>query len=420
MLARRARNAPFRRCEFEYQYNQGTGQLLIEPVAGMIRSIATDSCRLSTCPQFSLVNYSRGRAAKLGRVPTLELLIRYTFVLLCSRSPMRQPRIKGQGQSFYHCVSRVVDGRFLFQTQSPGSVEAEYFVHLMRRLELACCLQVLTYALMANHFHILCKVPERRTLSDQELLDCIEAGYGSERRTQVAEQLTAYAREASLSDQAQHLRDNYLSRLFDVSIYMKELKGRFAQWYNRRHHRYGVLWAERFKSVLVEEGQALSAVAAYIDLNPLRAGLCEDPKDYRYCGYAEAIAKNSAQAKLGLQEALGLGTESSWRDARREYRKLLFQTGTAASKAGAVIDVELAQKVLQQQQSEIPLAELLRCRIRYFTDGGILGSRAFVQEQFARCRQIRSPSQSDRGYRLRVIAGDQIWALRNLRLRPVG
>ena len=62
-----------------------------------------------------------------------------------------------------------------------------------------------------------------------------------------------------------------------------------------------------FKSVLIEEGQALSAVAAYIDLNPLRARLCDDPKDYRYCGYAEAIAKNSGQAKRGLQEALSLG-----------------------------------------------------------------------------------------------------------------
>jgi len=313
----------------------------------------------------------------------------------------------------------VVDGRFLFQTQRPGSAEAEYFVRLMRRLEKACCVQVLTYALMANHFHILCKVPERRTLSDQKLLDCIELGYGPERRTQVARQLSAYAKEASLSDQAQQLRDHYLSRLFDVSVYIKELKGRFAQWYNRRHHRYGVLWAERFKSVLIEEGQALSAVAAYIDLNPLRAGLCEDPKDYRYSGYAEAVAKNSARAKLGLREALGLGTESAWREARREYRKLLFQTGTAASKAGAVIDVGFARKVLQRQQGEIPLAELLRCRVRYFTDGGILGSRTFVQEQFARCRQIVAASKSNRGYRLRVVAGEQIWALRNLRLRPV-
>src|ERR1700757_1583376 len=272
---------------------------------------------------------------------------------------------------------------------------------------------------MSNHFHILCKVPQQRRLSDQELLDCIELNYGRERRTQVAEQLAAYAKEESLSDQAQQLTDHYVSRLFDISIFMKELKGRFAQWYNRRHRRSGVLWAERFKSVLIEEGQALSAVAAYIDLNPLRAGLCEDPKDYRYCGYAEAIAKNSAQAKLGLEVALGLGTESSWKDAQREYRKLLFQTGTAASKAGAVVNVEVAKRVVQQQQGEIPVAELLRCRIRYFTDGGILGSRVFVREQFARCRQVIASSQFDRGYRLRVTAGEQIWVLRNLRHRPV-
>jgi hypothetical protein len=312
-----------------------------------------------------------------------------------------------------------VEGRFLFQTQGPGSIEAERFVYLMRRLEKACCLQVLTYALMANHFHILCKEPERRELSDQELLDCIELGYGAERRSQVAEQLAAYTKEASSSDQAQQLRERYSSRLFDVSIFMKELKGRFAQWYNRRHQRYGVLWAERFKSVLIEEGQALSAVAAYIDLNPLRAGLCEDPKDYRYCGYAEAIARNSAQAKLGICEALGFSTQSAWKQASREYRKLLFRTGTAASKAGAVIDVKHAQRVLQQQ-GEIPLSDLLRCRIRYFTDGGILGSCAFVQKQFARCRNLATLARSDRGHRLPLAAGEQIWVLRDLRLRPIG
>ena len=77
----------------------------------------------------------------------------------------------------------------------------------------------------------------------------------------------------------------------DLSIFMKQLKGYFAQQYNRRHKRYGTLWSERFKSVLLEGGPAVAAIAAYIDLNPVRAGLCEDPKDYRYCGYAEAIAK---------------------------------------------------------------------------------------------------------------------------------
>ena len=55
-------------------------------------------------------------------------------------------------------------------------------------------------------------------------------------------------------------------------------EGCFAQQYNRRHKRYGALWSERVKSVLLEGGAAVAAIAAYIDLNPVRAGLCEDPK----------------------------------------------------------------------------------------------------------------------------------------------
>jgi hypothetical protein len=46
------------------------------------------------------------------------------------------------------------------------------------------------------------------------------------------------------------------------SRHREQFKGHFAQWYNRRHGRYGVLWADRFKSVLLEGGEALAAVAA--------------------------------------------------------------------------------------------------------------------------------------------------------------
>jgi putative transposase len=325
---------------------------------------------------------------------------------------MRQRRIKGEGTCFYHCVSRAVDGRLLFHTQGTASVEAEHFVRLMRRLEKACCVHVLTYALMSNHFHILCKVPERRTLSDSDLLDCIEAGHGPERRKRVAELLARYQQNGSSAEPLQELKERYLRQLFDVSVFMKELKGRFAQWYNRRHQRYGALWAERFKSVLIEDGNALRAVAAYIDLNPLRAGLCEDPKDYRYCGYAEAVAHNAATTRLGLSLVLGFSPEDSWNEVSQEYRKLLFLNGTSASKAAATIDIELARKVVEQQHGKIPLAELLRCRIRYFTDGGILGSQAFVQEQFARFKRRLAFAQPNRGHPLTGLAEQGIWVLR--------
>ena len=79
-----------------------------------------------------------------------------------------------------------------------------------------------------------------------------------------------------------------------------------------------MLWADRFKSVLLEGGEALAAVAAYIELNPVRAGLCTDPKDYRYCVFAEALAKGSSLARQGIRMVLGQSETISWKEVSRQ------------------------------------------------------------------------------------------------------
>ncbi len=78
--------------------------------------------------------------------------------------------------------------------------------------------------------------------------------------------------------------------MHDLSEFMKMLLQRFSSWFNRTHQRTGRLWEQRFKSVLVEDGVAARTMAAYIDLNPVRAGICEDPADYRWSSYGEAVA----------------------------------------------------------------------------------------------------------------------------------
>ena len=117
--------------------------------------------------------------------------------------------------------------------------------------------------------------------------------------------------------------------MWDVSGFMKSLKGRFTQWYNRRHGRKGTLWEERFKRVLVEgSGTTLAAMAAYIDLNPVRAGLVADPKDYRWCGYGEALG-GAGRAVEGLRTVMqGVkGTAVSREEALRGYRGVVVRTG---------------------------------------------------------------------------------------------
>jgi len=269
---------------------------------------------------------------------------------------VRFPRVKAEGQSFYHCVSRVVDARFIFQTTGHGSVEAEKFVLLMRRLAAFSGIGILTYVLMSNHFHLLCEVPQPKALSEAELLERIEAGYGPARRQALEQELALLRQGQDGAEQIQRLLQPYRSRMYDISIFFKELKGRFAQWYNRRHGRYGVLWADRFKSVLLEGGEALATVAAYIELNPVRAGLCADPKDYRYCGYAEALANGSSLARQGIGTILGQPETVSWEEVSRQYRKVLFVRGSLHTQTKPpLFDQATAQSVVDQQNGELSL-----------------------------------------------------------------
>jgi putative transposase len=92
---------------------------------------------------------------------------------------MRFPRVKAQGQGFYHCISGFVHGLSIFGASDARCLEAEEFISLMRRREAFSGIQVLDYVLMNNHFHLVCKVPERKLLSQNEMLERIEAGDGS-------------------------------------------------------------------------------------------------------------------------------------------------------------------------------------------------------------------------------------------------
>jgi hypothetical protein len=335
---------------------------------------------------------------------------------------MRFPRVKAEGQSFYHCVSRVVDRRFIFETTGHGSPEAERFVLLMRLLEAFSGVRVLDYVLMSNHFHLLCEVPQARELSEAELLDRIQAGYGAARRQALEQELARLRQEPDGAEQIQRLLQPYRRRMFDLSIFIKELKGRFAQWYNRRHGRYGVLWADRFKSVLLEGGEAVAAVAAYIELNPVRAGLCADPKDYRYCGYAEALAKGSSLAREGIRIVLGQSEAVSWKEVSQQYRKYLFVQGSLHTETKQpAFDLATAQTVVEQQNGELSLPERLRCRIRYFTDGVILGSQSFVESHFYKLKHKLGYKRRCPATRLTALGrADTLWVFRDLRVRPIG
>jgi len=287
----------------------------------------------------------------------------------------RLRRIKVVGVSAaYHAMSRTVGNAFLFEDR-----EKEMLRKMIWQVADFCGVEVLTYCIMSNHFHVLVRVPCVDSVSDVELLRRFKVLYPKPTKYQV----TSFAEIERLlraeGDEAAEVRQKLLARMGDLSEFMKTVKQRFSIWYNRHHgKRFGTLWADRFKSVLVEgEGNPLQTMAAYIDLNPVRAGLVDDPKDYRFCGYAEAVA-GVAAAKKGLIHIWSDHGAKRIDSALRAHRSLIF--GKHASEPGlSEMMRKRALKVLDQKDGQLPKAVMLRCRVRYFTDGAILGSAEYVR-----------------------------------------
>jgi REP element-mobilizing transposase RayT len=271
-------------------------------------------------------------------------------------------------------MSRTVGNAFLFKDG-----EKEVFRKMMWQVADFCGVEVLTYCVMSNHFHVLVRVPYLESVSDAELLRRFKVLYPKPTKYQVASFADIERLLRAGGDDAEEVRQNLLARMGDLSAFMKTLKQRFSIWYNRNHdQRVGTLWADRFKSVLVEgQGNALQTMAAYIDLNPVRAGIVEDPKDYRFCGYGEAVSGMKA-AQSGLIQIWSDHGAKEVGSALGAHRLLIF--GKHASEAGvSEMSRECALKVLDQENGQLPKAVMLRCRVRYFTDGAILGSAEYVQ-----------------------------------------
>ncbi len=255
-----------------------------------------------------------------------------------------------------------------------GEPEKETFRKILRQCEAFYGLRVFTYCIMSNHFHILVEVPEPRELSEDEVLSRVAALYPAKFMIGLGRELDAF-RQAGLEERAQALLASFKHRMFSLSNFMKSLKQRFSGYYNRNHQRSGTLWEERFRSVIVEgEENTLMTMALYIDLNPIRAGITSDPSDYRFCGYAEAVA-GGERAREGIRSLISRKPES-WRIVQAEYRRLLYATGEETSVRQGFTRDDVSD--VEARKGELPAGPVLRKRVRYLSEGLIVGSRSFI------------------------------------------
>ena len=345
-------------------------------------------------------------------------------------------------EGIYHVVSRVVERRMAF-----GDEEKRHFVKLMKAYSGFSGLQVVAWCVMSNHFHMLVAVPEQGELSEATVLKRMALIYTPAQLAEIQVKLDAHP----TADGRLEVLRPYIVRMGNLAAFMKALKQRFTQWFNRRHERKGTLWEDRYHSTIVEyqgyskavvgtsreaaevKSQAARIVAAYIDLNPIRAGMVEDPKDYPWSSYGAAV-RGDKDGVSGIQALWGGGNA----DALAAHRLFTFEEGAAEKtedsllrhpgykgqgktqdartgewKSRAGID---AKKVWAERQrgGRLPLAVILRLRVRYMTDGAIIGSKEFVRKVTGGRGEVNP------GMPMRFGEWGGLHALRNLRKNVVG
>jgi len=184
----------------------------------------------------------------------------------------------------------------------------------------------------------------------------------------------------------------------------------------------------------------------------VRAGMVEDPADYRWSSYGEAVGGgprgNGKKARIGLilaiqdPEARDQIDASGWKQASRRYRWLLgmaLERMSSSSRAAAVdqasrqtnarsgmneaealaAEKEGAATESHRYLPELKMAKMLRCRVRYFTDGAVIGSRGFVDDAFREARDRFSEKRKNGARAMRgsaKAASGTLWSMRALRV----
>jgi putative transposase len=301
----------------------------------------------------------------------------------------RTPRMMMTGEpTAYHIISRTaLDGYVL------GDVEKDFFVRLLKDKAAIYFIEIIGYCVMGNHFHLLVRMLSDSGYTDKEITQRYQGIYGED--SLLPKERIGY----------------YRAKWSSLSEFVKELKLGMSRFYNKRHERRGFFWGDRFKSLIVENGDTLINCLAYIDLNPVRAGLVKRPEDYRWSSIGYHVQTGNSAGLLSVNYGLRDMQKLSESQSLKHYRRFLYETGAVDKGKGIKIKQEIVAK---ERSRDFKISRPMRFiyRTRYFTDSGIIGTREFVLETYQRFKAIY-PSVREK--RPKAISGlDGMYSLKRL------
>ncbi len=253
---------------------------------------------------------------------------------------------------------------------------------------------ILGFCVMGNHFHLIIRMnTDDKEASNKEIMKRYSKHFGEE------------------CEKNQQQVDAFRQRIGNLGLFIKDIKQKFTRHFNKRSNKRGFFWGDRFKSVIVEEGFPLVNSLAYIDLNPVRAGLVEKPEEYKWntIGYImqHGSENNLIRSDLWMDEWKNL----SQYETVSMYKKFIYDTGAMSVDLSNISESDLSKRKRVKGDHIVRAATFSR-RCRYFTDSGVFGSHDFVKEIFERVKHSLG-SKDTRRFSLVHGVGD-VYSMRRL------
>ena len=202
---------------------------------------------------------------------------RYSLVMTRPRSAL----VSLPDTPWYHVVNRCVRRAFLCGQDAASGHNFDHrrgwIETRIRELASVFTIDVAAYAVMSNQYHVVLRVDAERAtaLHDEAVLrrwtqlftgPLLVQHYLSDARSQMGQ---------AECDKVQEFAALYRARLHDLSWFMRVLNESIARQTNAEDGCTGRFWEGRFKSQALLDEQALLAAMAYVDLNPIHAGIAQ-------------------------------------------------------------------------------------------------------------------------------------------------
>lgn len=280
---------------------------------------------------------------------------------------MRHARQKVSGRGcYYHLFNRIAG----CSHEHPFTdVDREYGIKLAVKLADYYLLDFISLCWMGNHFHVVLYAPSKDKLPSDEVIAQRHNNYYGNRPDKLIDS------EDSISCAG------IGEKMIDISHFMKVFQQSFVAYYNKSHNRRGHLWSGRFKSTILDMTGAVWAAVKYVELNPVRAGLVNDPADYRHSTWGWLCGSGKHLFASGFFRHMRRCMPLTDFGCSDQELIDIFNgelTRTIAYEIGQSGD-ELYETVYKARKG---VSMPLRClrRTRHWTDGGIIGSKEFIHK----------------------------------------